>query len=92
MPVDRRIEFRVGVHEGNIVVEDQHIFGDGLFEPGRLRLATNPLSTGLAAVANTIGIVVVAALAATIAGVLPGAAITFTPRLTKSAANAGNRS
>ena len=27
MPVDQRIEFRVGVHEGNIVVEDQHIFG-----------------------------------------------------------------
>jgi hypothetical protein len=25
MPVDQRIEFRVGVHQGDIVVEDQHL-------------------------------------------------------------------
>ena len=29
MPTDQRLEFRVGVHEGDIVVDDQDIFGDG---------------------------------------------------------------
>jgi adenylate cyclase len=37
MPVDQRIEFRVGVHEGNVVVEDQHIFGDGFNVAASLR-------------------------------------------------------
>jgi len=41
---------------------------------------------------NTIGIVAVAALAAKIGLVLPGAAITATLRMTKSAASTGNRS
>ena len=39
--------------------------------PGRLRLATRPSLTGSSPVAKTIGIVVVAALAASAAGVLP---------------------
>ena len=30
-PVDRRLEFRIGIHEGDIVVDDQDIFGDGVF-------------------------------------------------------------
>src|SRR5262249_21113526 len=45
--------------------------------PGRLRLATKPSLTGSPPLANTIGIVVVAALAASTAGVA-GAAITVT--------------
>src|SRR5712672_2000945 len=28
--VERRIEFRVGIHQGDIVVEDSDIFGDGV--------------------------------------------------------------
>src|SRR6478736_2620648 len=39
--------------------------------PGRLRLVTSPSVTGSAPTAKTIGIVVVAALAANAAGVLP---------------------
>jgi adenylate cyclase len=27
---DNRIEFRIGVHQGDIVVEDDDIFGDGV--------------------------------------------------------------
>jgi adenylate cyclase len=27
---DDRIEFRIGVHQGDIVVEDEDIFGDGV--------------------------------------------------------------
>jgi class 3 adenylate cyclase/DNA-binding winged helix-turn-helix (wHTH) protein len=30
LPADKRIEFRVGVHQGDIVVEDGDIFGDGV--------------------------------------------------------------
>jgi adenylate cyclase len=29
-PRDDRIEFRIGVHQGDIVVEDDDIFGDGM--------------------------------------------------------------
>jgi len=39
--------------------------------PGRLRLATRPLMTGSLPVTNTIGTVVVAALAASVEGVFP---------------------
>ena len=59
--------------------------------PGRLRLATRPNLTGSPAVTKTIGIVAVAALAASAAGVVV-AAITVTFRRTKSAANSGSRS
>src|SRR5215471_9500344 len=47
------------------------------FPPGRLRLATSPSATGSDAVEKMIGIVVVAALAASADGV-PAAAITAT--------------
>src|SRR5262249_50766543 len=59
--------------------------------PGRLRLATRPISTGSGPMPNTIGIVVVAALAARADGVLPGVAITATRRCARSAANSGSR-
>jgi len=55
------------------------------------RLATNPSWTGSSAIWNTIGIVAVAALAASAAG-RPVSAITLTCRRTRSAASAGNRS
>src|SRR5215472_895346 len=49
--------------------------------PGRLRLATRPISTGSAPMPKTIGTVVVTVLAASVAGVLAGVAITATPQL-----------
>src|SRR5262249_19680896 len=58
--------------------------------PGRLRLATRPVWTGSPALLNTIGIVVVAALAASAAGML-GVAMTATLRRTRSVANSGSR-
>ena len=59
--------------------------------PGRLRLATRPSLTGSSPTPKTIGIVAVAALAASAAGV-PVATITATWRRTRSAASAGSRS
>src|SRR5262249_15416359 len=35
-PADQRIEFRVGVHQGDIVVEDGDILGDGVNVAARL--------------------------------------------------------
>src|SRR5262249_41482221 len=46
--------------------------------PGRARLATRPSLTGSSPTPKTIGIVVVAVLAASEAGLLPGVAITAT--------------
>ena len=60
--------------------------------PGRARLATRPSLTGSSPTAKTMGIVVVAALAANAAGVPPIVAITATCRRTRSAASAGSRS
>jgi adenylate cyclase len=42
MPVDQRIELRVGVHEGDIVVDDQDIFGDGVNVAARLEPLSEP--------------------------------------------------
>src|SRR5262249_20429544 len=53
--------------------------------PGRLRLATRPNCTGSKLVVKTTGIVVVAALAASADGTPPVAAMTLTPRRTRSA-------
>src|SRR5262249_10362537 len=61
------------------------------FAPGRLRLATRPNVTGSPAVLKTIGMVVVAVLAASTAGVSL-ATITATRRRTRSAASAASRS
>ena len=61
------------------------------FPPGRLRLTTSPVSTGSLPIANTIGMVAVAAFAASAAGI--GLAnSTDTCRPTRSAAIIGNRS
>jgi adenylate cyclase len=42
IPVDQRIEFRVGVHQGDIVVDDQDIFGDGVNVAARLETLSMP--------------------------------------------------
>jgi TolB-like protein/class 3 adenylate cyclase len=39
---DRRIEFRVGIHQGDIVVEDGDIFGDGVNVAARLEGLAEP--------------------------------------------------
>ena len=60
--------------------------------PGRFRLATNPYWTGSLPLANTIGMVAVADLAASAETTLPVAKIASTGRLTSSAASAGSLS
>ena len=59
--------------------------------PGRARLAASPLSTGSATAAITIGISLVAALAARVAGV-PRVTIKSTLLRTSSAASSAKRS
>jgi TolB-like protein/class 3 adenylate cyclase len=41
-PGDSRIEFRIGVHQGDIVVEDDDIFGDGVNVAARLEGLAEP--------------------------------------------------
>lgn len=60
--------------------------------PGLFRLATSPSCTGSAPLIKTIGIVAVAAFAASPELGPPTAAMTVTWRLTSSAASAGSRS
>src|SRR5262249_19261587 len=60
--------------------------------PGRARLATRPSLTGSSPTLNTMGMVVVAALATNAEEGPPVAAIMATGRRTSSAASAGNRS
>jgi adenylate cyclase len=42
VPVDRRIEFRIGVNVGDVVVEDGDIFGDGVNVAARLEGLADP--------------------------------------------------
>ena len=42
VPADIRIEFRVGIHQGDIVVEDSDIFGDGVNIAARLESLAEP--------------------------------------------------
>ena len=42
LPTDRRIEFRIGIHQGDIVVEDGDIFGDGVNVAARLEALAEP--------------------------------------------------
>src|SRR5262245_6348179 len=60
--------------------------------PGLFMLTTRPNFTGSAPIANTMGMLEVAALAASAAAVAPPVAITVTRRATNSAASAGRRS
>src|SRR5580704_18033101 len=42
MPEDRRIKFRVGINLGDIIVEDDDIFGDGVNVAARLEALAEP--------------------------------------------------
>jgi TolB-like protein/class 3 adenylate cyclase len=42
VPPDNRIEFRIGIHQGDIVVEDGDIFGDGVNIAARLEGLAEP--------------------------------------------------
>ncbi|HEX3523467.1 MAG TPA: adenylate/guanylate cyclase domain-containing protein, partial [Stellaceae bacterium] len=42
LPPDRRIEFRIGIHQGDIVVEDGDIFGEGVNIAARLEGLAEP--------------------------------------------------
>src|SRR2546425_11790079 len=42
VPGDRRIEFRIGVNLGDIIVEDNDIFGDGVNVAARIESITQP--------------------------------------------------
>jgi adenylate cyclase len=42
MAAEKRIEFRIGIHQGDIVVEDGDIFGDGVNVAARLEALANP--------------------------------------------------
>lgn len=59
---------------------------------GRAKSCTTPSATGSPPISNTIGIVAVAALAASATGAPPGAASTATRRATSSRARSGSRS
>jgi len=42
LPPDRRIDFRIGIHQGDIVVEDGDLFGDGVNIAARLEGLAEP--------------------------------------------------
>jgi adenylate cyclase len=42
LPQDKRIEFRVGIHQGDVIIEDQDIFGDGVNVAARLESLAEP--------------------------------------------------
>ncbi len=42
VPEDRRIEFRIGVHLGDIIVEDNDIYGDGVNVAARIESIAKP--------------------------------------------------
>src|SRR3989442_8290676 len=42
VPPDRRIEFRIGINVGDVVVEDGDIFGDGVNVAARLEALAEP--------------------------------------------------
>ncbi len=42
IPADQRIEFRVGIHQGDVIVEDGDIFGDGVNLAARLEGLAEP--------------------------------------------------
>jgi TolB-like protein/class 3 adenylate cyclase len=42
VPEDKRIEFRIGVHVGDIIIEDDDIFGDGVNVAARLEGLAEP--------------------------------------------------
>ena len=42
VPTEKRIEFRVGLHQGDVVIEDNDIFGDAVNVAARLEGLAEP--------------------------------------------------
>src|SRR5271165_5556983 len=42
VPADKRIEFRVGIHQGDIIIDEGDIFGDGVNVAARLEALAEP--------------------------------------------------
>ena len=42
VPADKRIELRIGIHQGDVIVEDGDIFGDGVNLAARLESLADP--------------------------------------------------
>src|SRR5262249_44069502 len=87
-PRRRAAEQRDEVAVANHSITSSAIVVPVTFPPGRLRLATSPDLTGSLPVANTIGIVLVADLAATTASVAP-VNLTVKRRTSPSARSSG---
>src|ERR1700737_869472 len=51
-PAGRRIEFRMGINVGDIIIEDGDIFGDGVNIAARLEALAEPGGIGLSAAAH----------------------------------------
>jgi adenylate cyclase len=45
VPQDVRIEFRIGIHVGDIIIDDNDIFGDGVNIAARLEASRNPAAS-----------------------------------------------
>ena len=97
-PAGRRSPTRASLGTASLSTSSLLVFSSGdkldspvTLPPGRARLATKPAPTGSPAFVITMGMVVVALLAANAAGV-PVTTIRSTLRRTKSAASSGRRS
>jgi len=42
IPVDKRLEFRIGIHQGDIIVDGDDIYGDGVNIAARLEALAEP--------------------------------------------------
>ena len=97
-PANRRSPTRASLGTASLSISSLLVFSSGAklespvtLPPGRARLATRPAPTGSPAFAITMGMVVVALLAANAAAV-PATTIRSTLRRTRSAASSGRRS